>query len=221
MVKMDVGATQACEDRDFVEWHRGCTWCAVWVVRLERADVLAQVTRSRAALQPWLLPRYDRPPHVMVAYRGLIDERAAHSHATFREQQLHEDIRRLRAAQLAPFVLALQGVGSFTTVPYLSVLDCAELQQAHNALAAHTDHPDWRYVPHVTLGHYACSMPMATAVQRLQTTSSADAVLTVDVSALWLARYRSSDIAGALHFEGRFDLRSQTYQAQPDALMAL
>lgn len=221
MVKMDAATTQACEDRDFVEWHRGCTWCAVWVIRLERADVLAQVNQSRAALQPWLLPRYDRQPHVTVAYRGLMDERAAHPHATFRVQQLHEDIHRLQAAQLEPFVLALQGVGSFTTVPYLSVVDSLQLQQARNALAPYADHSDGCYVPHVTLGHYASQMPMATMVQHLQTTCCTEAVLTLDVSALWLARYRSSDIAGALHFEGCFDLRTQTYHAQPDALMVL
>lgn len=50
--------TEVCEDRDFFEWHRGCPWCAVWLIRLEQAQVIAQVAQARASVQQWLLPPY-------------------------------------------------------------------------------------------------------------------------------------------------------------------
>ena len=216
--------TQACEDRDFSEWHGGCPWCAVWVVRVDGMQVQALLDQLRAAIQPWLLPRYERQPHITVAYRGLmVDAQPLHAcpQATFGTTQLGADIAAFQAAELAPFSLMLQGVGSFSTVPYLAVSANARLQQAHDAVAASEPFPSWRYVPHLTLGHYACQMPMHRVLQPLQACVAEALGLPVPVDALWLARYRTSDIAGALHFEGRFDLRTQTYHAEPGALIVL
>ncbi len=216
--------TQSCEARDFSEWHGGCPWCAVWVVRVDGMQVQALIEPLRDAIQPWLLPRYERQPHVTVAYRGLmVDAVPPHAcpQAVFGAAQLHADIAALHAAELAPFALVLQGVGSFSTVPYLAVMANTSLQQAHDAVVASEPYPGWSYVPHLTLGHYACQMSIDTVLQRLQACAANVVALPVPVEALWLARYRTSDIAGALHFEGRFDLRTQTYHAEPGALMVL
>lgn len=214
--------TQACEDRDFAEWHRGCPWCAVWLLRVEQPEVVAMVAQARAHLAPCLLPRYARQPHITLAYRGLMAAEGAWPHAEFGAQQLQADVRALQAAQLQPFALRLQGVGSFSTVPYLAVASPAPagLGAAHEALAAHAPYPGWRYVPHLTLGHYGAAWPLATVLAQLQKGVPPAWHCEVEVSALWLARYRTDDIAGRLHFEGRFDLRTQSYQAEPGALMA-
>lgn len=209
--------TQACEDRDFVEWHGGCPWCAVWVLRTDVPAVECAVAQARAAVAPWLLPRYARQPHVTVTYRGLMAGAPPHPRAEFDGAQLQRDVQALQAAALQPFALQLEGVGSFSTVPYLAVAPHPVLQHAHELLMAHSPYPDWHYVPHVTLGHYACVLPVATVLAQLQ--SAGVAAQPVPVQAIWLARYRTDDVAGTLFFEGCFDLRTQRYHAAPGALL--
>lgn len=224
-------STEICEDRDFVEWHRGHPWCAVWVLRTEHAEVQAQVARVRQQLAPWLLARYARQPHVTLAYRGLMAATpsvcaAEHlpMHVEFGVQQLRADVHALQTAQLPVLTVQLQGAGSFATVPYLGVAASADLLRVHEVLAAQTPaldaYPGWRYVPHVTLGHYACRLPLSTVEATLRRAMPSEARWRMPVQQLWLARYRTDDIAGPLYFEGCFDLRTQRYRAQPGALLA-
>ena len=211
--------TQACEDCDFVEWHQGCPWCAVWVLRVDVPQLEQWVASARGAMAPWLLPRYARQPHVTVAYRGLMDGPVAHCAAEFGALQWQQDVQTLQAAATAPWVLQLGGVGSFSTVPYIGVMLDGTLQHVQRVLAASQDEQGWQYVPHVTLGHFSQQVPMTQVMQPLRDCGVGDAILQIPVEALWLARYRTEDIAGPLHFEGCFDLRTQTYQAQPGALL--
>ena len=211
--------TEVCEDRDFAEWHQGRPWCAVWVLRAEAPQVQAWVHAARAPLQPWLLPRYARQPHVTLAYRGLMPRDAEDAQAEFALPQLRTDVQALQAAQLPPFDWQLQGVGSFSTVPYLAVSPSPALHAVHETLMAHTPYPGWHYVPHITLGHYGQRLPLADALQTLQASVPDGVLHAAQADALWLARYRSSDIAGPLYFEGRFDLATQQYVAEPEALL--
>lgn len=213
--------TQVCEDRDFVQWHRGCPWCAVWVVRVDHAQVHALVQQTRGAIAPWLLPRYARQPHITVAYRGLMAGDVPHPNAAFTAQHLRQDIQTLQAAGLAAASVQLGGAGSFTTVPYIAVQPHPLLDAAHAALYAQAPYPGWQYVPHVTLGHFAQQLPMAQVLQTLQQAPAAGVQWQATVDALWLARYESRDIAGPLTFEGRFDLRTQSYFPALGALLAV
>ena len=62
--------------------------------------------------------------------------------------------------------------------------------------------------------------PIAHVLQCLQGSVSLEAVLALtEVNALWLARYRTNDIAGPLYFEGHFDLHTQQYVREADALL--
>lgn len=214
-----IAHTEVCEDRDFAEWHQGRPWCGVWVVRAEAPRVQALVQVARSALRPWLLPRYARQPHITLAYRGLMPRDAADTQAEFGLPQLLADVQALQAAQLPPFAWQLQGVGSFSTVPYLALSHSPALHIAHEALMARTPYPDWHYVPHITLGHYGRRLPLAEALQALQSSVPDGPLHAAQADALWLARYRSSDIAGPLYFEGRFDLATQQYVAEPEALL--
>mgnify|MGYP002765739565 FL=1 len=214
-----IAHTEVCEDRDFAEWHQGRPWCGVWVVRAEAPRVQALVQVARSALRPWLLPRYARQPHITLAYRGLMPHDAADTQAEFGLPQLLADVQALQAAQLPPFAWQLQGVGSFSTVPYLALSHSPALHIAHEALMARTPYPGWHYVPHITLGHYGRRLPLAEALQALQSSVPDGPLHAAQADALWLARYRSSDIAGPLYFEGRFDLATQQYVAEPEALL--
>lgn len=213
--------TQACEDRDFAEWHQGCPWCAVWVVGLEDASVKAHVVALRAVVQPWLLPRYERQPHITLGYRGLMAGPEGHHAAQFAAPQLAQDIAALQVLALQPFTVHLQGADSFATVPYLAVQASAELQQLHQALMGSARYPDWHYVPHVTLGYYACNTPAAPILHRLHAVAQTLPALVLSVQQLQLVRYQSHDIAGSLTVEGCWDLHLQRYVPQAQALLQL
>lgn len=214
-------ATQVCEDRNFADWHRGCPWCAVWLLRVDVPLLCAAVEHARAAIAPWLLPRYARQPHVTLAYRGLMAGQQPHAHAEFGLQQLQRDVQALQSAYIPAFDVEIAGFGSFSTVPYIAVASSAALQRCHDVLMALAPYPDWHYVPHVTLGHYARQLPIPTVLHQLQQHAAGQQIAPVPVSALWLARYQTEDIAGRLFFEGRFDLHTQRYHAAPGALLAL
>ena len=210
--------TQACEDRDFVEWHRGCPWCAVWVLRVDKAQVQALVASVRDRLVTDLLPRYERQAHVTVAYRGLMAQGTNYPYAEYTPEHLLRDVERLQALQLPPFELQIQGVGSFSTVPYLAVVAEGALSHLHVAMRLHAADPDWSYAPHVTVGHYGRRVPMELMMERMQSGVAPGVLWQTKISEIWLARYRTNDIAGPLYWEGRFDLHSNTYRAEAGAL---
>lgn len=206
-----------CDDRDFAEWHQGCPWCAVWVVLLDDTLTRRAVAAGRAALGDCLLPRYARQPHITVAYRGLCSGGDRHPAKEFDLPALRRDLDVLRRGAFQPFALQLQGVGSFTSVPYLAVAEgSGPLAALHAALVPQEPAPDWRYVPHVTLGHYGARMPLAHALQKLDGVGAGFSLQAV--SQLALMRYASADIAGPLVLEGVFDLASGRYSAAPEAL---
>ncbi|WP_370680855.1 2'-5' RNA ligase family protein [Comamonas sp. GB3 AK4-5] len=213
--------TQPCEDRDFAEWHQGCPWCAVWVVLVHDAAVAASVQAARHALGAALLPRYARQPHLTLAYRGLCAA-DGHPQAEFGAARLQADLAALQALQQLPFSVQLQGLGSFTTVPYLCVTQgAAELAGLHQALQRQPPVAGWRYVPHLTLGHYAQALPMLALVERLHALGIGQPALPLQVEQLALVRYATQDIAGPLTAEGVWDLQQQRYFPAPEALLAL
>ena len=94
--------SQACEDRDFSEWHQGCPWCAVWVVLIKSEALNATVHAARHALGDALLARYERQPHLTLAYRGLCDA-SQHAAAEFNPERLQDDLATLQALAQPPF----------------------------------------------------------------------------------------------------------------------
>lgn len=210
--------SQVCLDRDFVEWHRGCGWCAVWLVLVSEPVVVRQVSQARTLLGPALLARYARQPHVTLAYRGLLDGDARHPATEYGAADLRADIAGLQQLKLAPFELEFQGLGSFSTVPYLDLRETAQLPQIHAALAGGGLR---RYQPHLTLGHYAQPVPLEQVCGRLRQAGIGAESRVESVDRLWLMRYASADIAGPLVAEGCFDLRTQRYQPSAQALLRL
>jgi 2'-5' RNA ligase len=205
-----------CEDRDFAEWHQGRPWCAAWVACADVPEIGAAVAQGRRALARILLPRHARQPHVTLAYRGLCG--GTPEGAEFDRAGLLADIARLRAAGGAPFAVQVQGVESFTTVPYLAVGEGASALAHWHAVLGGPVMRGWRYVPHVTLGHYAVAMPLRQAVARLRAAGVARQTVRLEVRALALVRYATRDIAGPLQAEGWFDLQTGRYAAAPGAL---
>lgn len=209
--------SQPCEDRDFAEWHQGCPWCAVWVVMLQGHGLESVLQQARSRLGDALLPRHARQPHITLAYRGLCGGGDEHAAREYDRLALRADVAMLQSLRLRPFAVQIAGAGSFTTVPYLGVGQGQEcLQQLHTALVPAEPAPGWRYVPHVTLGHYARRLPLREVVDKLLALTRDLPV--VEVRELALARYAAADIAGPLQLEGVFELDTGRYVAAPGAL---
>lgn len=209
--------SQPCEDRDFAQWHQGCPWCAVWVVMLEGAELVQTLQQARARLGEALLPRYARQPHITLAYRGLCQGGASHAAQEYDEQALHADVALLQKLKQPAFALQVAQPHSFTTVPYLGVKgDVLALQRMHAALVPVEPAPHWRYVPHVTIGHYAQQRPLQELVEQLG--ALGQDLPQMKVTQLALVRYASADIAGPLTLEGIFELDAGRYVSAPGAL---
>lgn len=209
--------SQPCEDRDFAEWHQGCPWCAVWVVMLQGHGLESVLQQARSRLGDDLLPRHARQPHITLAYRGLCGGGDEHAAREYDRLALRADVAMLQSLRLRPFAMQIAGAGSFTTVPYLGVGEGKEcLQQLHAALVPAEPAPGWRYVPHVTLGHYARRLPLREVVDKLLALTRDLPV--IEVRQLALVRYAAADIAGPLQLEGVFELDTGRYVAAPGAL---
>ena len=67
----DFTHTIACEDRDFPEWHGGRRHAYVWALEIPAPDLQECLHAARNRLAGLVLPRYERQPHITVAFAGL------------------------------------------------------------------------------------------------------------------------------------------------------
>lgn len=178
--------------RDFVEWHGGCTHALVWAVEVDTAEVRGLVEAARTRLEGMLAPRYERQPHVTIAYAGLAPaEGATPGGHVYHPHHLARDVAALRHVLPRRMDLTLDGWGSFSMAPYLRV-DAPGAAGLRAALGS----PPADYVPHVTLGLFSVSVPMAD-VTRQMSGWSADPVR-IGVTAVSLLSYETHDVAGPL-----------------------
>ena len=195
----DGAMTVACRDEDFVDWHQGCRRAALWAVDADRDDVHAAVGAVRDLYRDLLLPRYERQPHITVAFRGLIPEPHCHPADAFTPVRLDGDLEALRSVRLAPFEVVVGGWGTFPMVPYLSVSG-PELLRLQQALVT-----DPRYTPHVTAGHYRIATSIA-GLYAIARDLKLPPPVSFAVERLALMTYDTADIAGPLRVEGTLDL---------------
>lgn len=194
--------TTACHDRDFPEWHGGRSHALVWALMLDEPDVEQCVAAARSRLDGLLFPRYERQPHVTVAFAGLAAEPGLPG---YDDALLARDLERLTPLVHGPVSVRATGWGSFPMVPYLAVesewLNLANAALEQTSASLHS----MPYVPHVTLGHWSGQWPRETVLERL------DAPLperSWQVPELSLMRYETHDIGGRLEPVGRLNRTS-------------
>lgn len=188
--------TIACEDRDFPEWHRGHAHAAVWAFELGFPEVYAMVDAAQERLGLLLLPRYERQPHVTVAFAGLMGL------GEFDDERLDADLALLRQELAGPVTVRAAGWDSFPMVPYLRV-DTDWPHAARTALNTARPFAAGSYQPHVTVGMYGTVVPVREAVALLDGLPFGGSWT---VNELSLLRYETADIAGPLEVVGRLDL---------------
>ncbi len=194
---MSDGVTRPIEDRDFAEWHGGCRHALVWLIDVDVPAVRDAVASARGRLDGLLYPRYDRAPHVTVAFSGLAPEPgAAPADVLYGDDELTADLERLETLATTPFTLRIDGWDTFTTSPHLSVVGLDHLLPLHEALTAQRACGADAYVPHVTVGLYNVTVPLAEVEARMAGWSAPP--IDVDVTELVLGRYDTADILGPL-----------------------
>ncbi len=186
------GHTLANSDRDFVEWHQGRPRYYCWVILVDAPDWSGAVSRAANALSPWLVPGYQRPPHVTILPGGFPGSRI--------------DAEALSAAmrQIQPFSLHLGGLGSFTSSPCFEVGDPADALLRMRRLlrpilcdsASRVGDED--YQPHMTVGLYSERFSTEEITRRIVAFENGP-VNPVEVGGISLCCYDTRSIKGPLN----------------------
>jgi len=174
------------------------------VLDIDDEPARALVAAGRRRLGGMLLPRYERQPHVTVAFVGLADEDAW--------RRVDSDVAVLRELCTGPVTMRATCWGTFPMVPHL-VLACEWLVRANHALTddAPPEHA-MDYVSHLTIGHYAGVWPQSEPLARLCDLGTVGAWTCGE---LHLVRFATADIAGPLEVVGRLDLTTGAWRSTP------
>ncbi len=142
--------TNPYDNRDYLEWHGGIEQYGYWAVLVDHPSWILAFNQARRELLPFVYPEYQRAPHITIACCGLIHP------SYFADGLIRQQIDTLRQASIPQFILEVNGLDSFASVPYLRVVDLSDsLNHIRHLLrrTAKEDNPG-RFIPHVTLGQY-------------------------------------------------------------------
>lgn len=197
--------TLPCRHDNFVGWHQGRPFYAVWLMMVDTVAIREAVHRLRCAMGDWLLPDYRRQPHITLGIRGFPQCQRQDEHS-YTPDLFEQDVVRLQQLPRTALQLTCQGTGSFTTAPYLTVSsEEASLLAWHRTLSP--QHTGNAYVPHITAGFYRRTIPLPAVRQMLSQLALPSCQLSI--SHIELAAYASADTAGSLHTICRYNLLTQ------------
>lgn len=192
------GVTLRNERRDFVEWHRGRRPYVLWALDLAAPEVARRVACARDPLADLLLAGYCRQPHVTLELCGFAGSPPL-ADDEFAPDYLAAQFAALAGAAPAPFAIAIGGLASFSSAPYLTVRDPAQgIAALRRCLAVDGENRlNYDYVPHVTVGLYGDAWPVAEVLARLAA-SPAEPPVWCLVERVSLMSYEPSEIGGRL-----------------------
>lgn len=194
--------------RDFVEWHDGRERYALWAIEVDLAAVAERVAAADRHLAGLLLDDYRRQPHVTLALCGF-PQALPRRRDDFGPAALAAQLAGLRAAPGGAFDIAIGGLSSFSSAPFLEVDDrdggIARLR--HSLAGGDINRRDGSYTPHVTVGLYGGAWPAAGVLARLDAFAAA-APLIQRVDRISLMSYDARDIGGPLLRAAAFELGS-------------
>lgn len=205
--------TTSCRHDNFVGWHQGRPFYAVWLVMADTSAIREVVHHLRHSMGDWLLPDYRRQPHITLGIRGFPQSQPQDEHS-YIPALFRQDIARLQQLPRAHLRLRCQGADSFTTAPYLTLTDLPSNKPQHTLLHWHEilTPPSGidttpGYIPHITAGFYRRAIPLPAIRQTLASLTLPPCDLTI--SHIELAAYASEEIAGRLQTICRYDLLTQ------------
>jgi len=182
---------------DVPSWHRGRDLYALWLIEADTDEVRQRVRIAKEHLSGFLIPSYQRQPHVTVFVCGfLVDAPSFEDDYGFEAFERHADL--LRKAALRPFSMEIGALQSFASAPFLAVTDPTDsVIKVRSVLElAGMEIERGAYVPHVTVGLYAGAFRSDIVLKRIA--SFAPEPCTLRVDRITFATYRAGEMYGAL-----------------------
>lgn len=192
------------ERRDFPEWHLGRSPFVFWALDVDLPAVRDRVAMAGQHMAGLLLDDYRRQSHITLDLCGFPAQVPRHPD-DFDTAYLWQQFDALRQAGLSEFEIELGGLSSFTSAPFLKVVDregrIAALRECLAVDGCHRLFGD--YVPHVTIGLYADAWPTESVKKRLAGFHSGE-TLPCRIERVSLMSYSPSEVAGALELLGDY-----------------
>ncbi len=188
--------TLACEERDFIEWHKGHTKYAVWAVCIENTAWHEHLHAARRLLAPFLVKNYQRQEHITVLPCGFL------ASDSFCASRLAAQIEQLNTTKLPAFELHLGSLNSFVSAPYFAIHDAtgslSSLRELLRPQAVEQQNPN--YCPHATVGLFDDSYNTKEIASRLRAYDPPN-VPPIQVKEITLLSYQTRSICGPLTTE--------------------
>jgi 2'-5' RNA ligase len=190
---INAAATIAWDDIDFNEWHGGVKHYGFWALIIDDSEWLEAVNQAASYLSPYVLAGYRRQPHVSLIAGGLMSDQ------NYSAASINKHKQALIKANISPFSISLAGLDSFTSAPYLTVVDDSgslEYLRAQLLASASEDNLD-SYQAHITLGLYNGEFSTI-ALGKTITGFDAPVVKPLIVSEVKFCSYQTNDIQGRI-----------------------
>ena len=197
---LNLSTTYENELRDFQEWHKGIKYFGFWAIEVSCLDCLDKIKLCQEYFSDKLHLNYSRQPHITLVASGLLSD------DFFHQDLIEKQIEQIKKSNIKSFSLQLLSFNSFSTCPYLSIVDSfGNLEYIRKCLNNTSKENDAsKYTPHVTLGFYNKAYKTSDIVKDISNLNSND--IEFKVSEIVFAQYETKDIQGPYHVLHRIKL---------------
>jgi len=199
--------------RNYPEWHKNRQRYYFWGLDVDASPVQSRLDHARNALSDYLIPNYQTEPHITLYVCGFLTD-IKREIDDYDKSQFNQHLAALKQRNINPFSLSVLGVNSFSTAPFLEIVDNAgtltTIRSTLNA-AGIEQHP-LKYLPHVTIGLYSgkgCSEKCKKVITNLTKNTRACRTLTMSVHRITLMSYDARNVGSALHIEHAINLATR------------
>lgn len=185
------------ESRDYVEWHLGRHWYALWYIEVNDPVLLHDLTQLRQHFSDVLYQPNQRQFHITVFVAGFWVGKAVHAD-DFTPLDLTQQLTALKHLKQQAFELQVEGIESFEAALCLKVKDCTGvLNTIRTALLCTSQEvAALEYFPHITLGLYREALSSDYVLARMAEIDSLSYSLKVEQ--LTFGFYQANTLQGQL-----------------------
>lgn len=187
---LNLSTTYETELRDFPQWHKGIKYFGFWAIEVSSLACLDKIKLYQEQFSDKLHPNYSRHPHITLVASGLLSDNYFH------QNLIEKQIEQIKKSNIKAFFLQLSACNSFSTCPYLSIVDSfGNLEYVRKCLNNTSKENDAsKYIPHVTLGFYNKAYKTSQIVKDISKLNSND--IEFKVFEIVFAQYETKDVQG-------------------------
>lgn len=193
------------DDRDFVEWHKGREYYALWAVQIAEPAWIKNVEKTKQYLNNYFLADNMRKPHITICTSGFVERTRAY------EDKLEEQIKLIKNSDLRLFTISLGALNSFAMCPYFRVEDPINNFSRIREILLGTvlEERTKKYIPHITVGLYNDSYSTMELAEKIE---SFDKIQTssIEVKNLSYFIYKTNSIFSPLEEQFQITLPEYT-----------